>query len=34
MDVALGGRAAEEVIYGMHIVTTGKPIKQGLTFLP
>ena len=34
MDVAMGGRAAEEVIYGMDKVTTGKPIRQGLTFLP
>ena len=24
MDVAMGGRAAEEVIYGMDKVTTGK----------
>ena len=34
MDVAMGGRAAEKVIYGMDKVTAGKPIKQGLTFLP
>ncbi len=31
MDVAMGGRVAEEITYGLDKVTTGKHGKQFLT---